>query len=388
MTTIPHLAATVHPILTEQADLAGRRTRLIQRPTRSTFTGSTFVQTLVFGWLADPDASRDALAQTAAAAGVTMTPQGLDQRFTAAAADGLRAVLAAGGDAAIGGAAVATPLIQRFTEVRIIDGATITVPDALADPWPGCGGRTPHPTAAARTISVGLDLRAGALQGPFRESARPHENGTTVAAQPAPPGSVRLGEAGCFNLERFAALDAAAAYWLTRLRGGTTILTTDGVPVDRPAWRAPQGPQGDQAVLVGQGQRLSARLLALRVPQEVADQRRRRAQAAARRSGPTARAAPRARMDGTILLTNAPRALLRLAEALALARARWQIELLFKLWQSHGKGTPWRSAKPGRIRCAVDAKLLAMLIHHWVMVVRCGKNPDRSLPTAARTVRA
>jgi hypothetical protein len=72
MTTIPQVAAAMQTVLTTTADTAARRTRFVQRPRKAKLTGSTFTQTLVFGWLADPDASLDSLAQTAAAVGVVL----------------------------------------------------------------------------------------------------------------------------------------------------------------------------------------------------------------------------------------------------------------------------------------------------------------------------
>lgn len=88
----------------------------------------------------------------------------------------------------------------------------------------------------------------------------------------------------------------------------------------------------------------------------------------------------------TLILTNVPATMLTLAEALVLLRVRWQIELLFKLWKSHGRIDESRSAKPWRVLCEVYAKLLAMVIQHWVLLTRCWQYPDRSLPKAAQTV--
>ena len=79
---------------------------------------------------------------------------------------------------------------------------------------------------------------------------------------------------------------------------------------------------------------------------------------------------------------------LSLDEALVLARARWQIELLFKLWKQHGQIDAWRTQKPWRILCELYAKLLAMLVQHWIMVASCWAYPDRSLVKGAQTVRA
>jgi hypothetical protein len=71
---------------------------------------------------------------------------------------------------------------------------------------------------------------------------------------------------------------------------------------------------------------------------------------------------------------------------MVLGRVRWQIELLFKLWKSHGHIDASRSTKPWRIVCDVYAKLLAMLLQHWVALIDLWGYPDRSLVKAAKTV--
>jgi hypothetical protein len=85
----------------------------------------------------------------------------------------------------------------------------------------------------------------------------------------------------------------------------------------------------------------------------------------------------------SILITNVPAARLTVQEALIVARTRWQIELLFKLWKSHGQIDESRSDKPWRMLCEVYAKLLAMLVQHWILVVCCWCYPNRSLTKAA-----
>lgn len=388
MTTIPQVASALQAVLTAQADLVGRQTRFVQRPSTTKMHGSTFVQTLAFGWLADPEATRDALAQTAAAIGVAITPQGLDQRFTHQAATCVRRVLEQSLTLVLGGEAVALPLLQRFTAVVLLDCSTITLPDALASLWPGCGGGSEQHTAAALKIGVRVDLRHGTLQGPFLEPARTHDSGSTVQRLSVERGALRLGDAGFFHLERFAEIEAQGAYWLSRLRAGTKLLTLEGQVLDLPQWLAEQSTQVAMPVLVGQHKRLRARVLAVRVPQEVADQRRRRLREEAKRKGQMVSAERLALAAWTLFLSNVPDTLLSLTEVLVIARARWQIELRFKLWKSHGKLATWRTENPWRILCEVYAKLLAMRIQHWLIVVGCWRNPDRSLPKAARTVRA
>jgi hypothetical protein len=328
MTTVAQLADTLQTVLTSTADAAARRTGFVQR--RSKLTGALFVQALVFGWLAKPHATIEALAQAAAVAGVAISPQGLEQRCTEAAAAFLEEVLAAAVQALVAADPVAIPLLRRFTAVVLLDCSTIVLPDALALWWPGCGGTTAKNTAAALKLGVRFDLCAGSLRGPLVVDGRTHESTTAVQTAPLPPGALRIADLGFFDVSVFAELAAHGSSWLLRLQMATTIYDAAGHPCDVLRLLAAQGTaQVDLPVTLGAQERLAARLLAVRVPAEVANQRRRRLRAAAKRRGRTPSAAQRAWAAWTILVTNAPPELLSLREALVLARARWQIELPF-----------------------------------------------------------
>lgn len=87
------------------------------------------------------------------------------------------------------------------------------------------------------------------------------------------------------------------------------------------------------------------------------------------------------------LLTNVPPSLLSAAEAMVLLRARWQIELLWKWWKDQGKVDEWQTAKPERILCELYAKLLGMLVQHWLLLLACWDDPHRSLVGAVQVIR-
>ena len=91
MSTIPQVAQSLSLLLNSTADASARSVGFVQR--RSKLTGARFVQTLVFGWLKNPQASLEELTQTTAALGVGLSPQGLDQRFGPKAAAALEEVL-------------------------------------------------------------------------------------------------------------------------------------------------------------------------------------------------------------------------------------------------------------------------------------------------------
>jgi hypothetical protein len=388
MSTIPQVSQAMQTVLTTAAEAADRQLHYTKRPDRAKFSAATLVQTLVLGWLAHPDATIDQLSQTAARAGVEVSPQAIDQRFTFATADLLQSVLTSAVQQAISGDAVALPLLQRFTSVRVHDGTTISLPDALAERWAGCGGRSPVGTSAALKCGVQLDLLTGALTALDLVSGRTHDSSLPCQHAAQPPRSLRLADLGFYDLQRLAELDRSQVYFLSKLRPNARIHAPDLAALDLATFVTQHAATGyDGWVQIGKDQPLRARLLVQPVPQEVADQRRRRIRKEAREKGQTASAAALLLAGWTILITNAPVTLLTLEEALVLARVRWQIELLFKLWKSQGQLDSWRSERPERILCEVYAKLLAMVLQQWMLIVSCWGYADRSLSKAAQVIR-
>ena len=131
MTMLPHISATMHTVLTTTTEAAATHVRFAKRPDRAKFTASTLVQTLVFGWLAQPEATVEQLAQMAGRLGVDVSPQAIDQRFTDTTATLLQQVLSASIQHVITADPVTIPILQRFTSVRVQDSTTIGLPDAL-----------------------------------------------------------------------------------------------------------------------------------------------------------------------------------------------------------------------------------------------------------------
>ena len=139
--------------------------------------------------------------------------------------------------------------------------------------------------------------------------------------------------------------------------------------------------------LLGQAGRLPVRVIMLRVPKAVADQRRARIREAAQAQGRTPDEEVLWLADWTILVTNVPRRRLSTEQVLVILRLRGPLECLFRLWKEHGYIDEWRSKKPWRILCELYAKLAAMLIQHWLIQLGCWQDPHRSLVKAAQVVR-
>lgn len=386
MTTIPEVTQAMQTVLTDRARQAGRKSGFVQR--QSKLDGAGLAQTLVFGFLANPQATWDELAQTAATCGIAITAQGLDERLGPAAAECLRQVLQAAVGTLLHADPVVLPFWQRFNGVYVQDSSTISLPAALADVWAGCGGgQHPGDGAAAVKIQVQWELVTGQLSALQLQPGRSPDQKATPMLLGLPAGAVCLTDLGYFCLERLVSQAARGVYWLTRLKVRQR-LTFDGQLRVLADWLPAQpGPTVERDVQLGVHEHLACRLLALRVAPAVAQQRRRQLRAEARHKGATVSQERLRLADWEVFITNIPREQLSLAEAWVLARVRWQIELLFKLWKSQGQVDEWRSAKPWRILCEVYAKLIGQLVQHWLILVSCWTVPDRSLVQAAQTIR-
>src|SRR2546421_11803206 len=63
------------------------------------------------------------------------------------------------------------------------------------------------------------------------------------------------------------------------------------------------------------------------------------------------------------------------------------MELLYKLWKQHGQVDEWRTANPWRALCELYAKLIGVVLQHWLIVLFAWQDAQRSLVKLAQVVR-
>jgi hypothetical protein len=386
MSSVTYLGEQLYRLLEERADTVAKATGCVQRLRK--FSGASLLQTWVFGWQQHPDASLEQLASTAAVADVLVTDTAVHKRFTPQAAQFLHAMLEEACSLLVQAAHdVPLSLLRRFSAVILEDSSSISLPNALAEIWRGCGGNQDH-TAAAVKLHVRWELKRGRLWGPKLTDGRTSDRRSPFNEEPAEPGSLSVKDLGYYDLERIAQRRQAGAYTLTRWQAGTHLFSLDGKALTlRRLLPQRVGQLKEMHVLVGARQRHPMRLLLLKVPKKVGDQRRADLLADAKRRGQTVSEETLRLADWTILLTDAPAKKLRFEEALVLLRERWQMELLYKLWKSAGRIDEWRTENAWRVLCELYAKLIGLLIQHWLIVLFAWHDPQRSLVKLAQVVR-
>jgi hypothetical protein len=232
---------------------------------------------------------------------------------------------------------------------------------------------------------VQLDLLGGAL-GLWLTSGKVHDQRAGITSQALPAGALHLRDLGYFNLQGFAQDEARGVFYLSRYKGSTLVYTRDAVALDVVSYLQHRPYETiDLPILLG-AKHLACRLIAFPIPEDKACQRRQRLRETARRKQQPLTARSLALAGWTILITNIPPALLTPPQALFLLATRWQIECLFKLWKSCGLLADSRSHDPDRVLGEFYAKLLALLVQHWVTVVACWHRLDHSLYQALQVM--
>jgi hypothetical protein len=368
MASLSQVECSLKHILEERANVLARETGCIERQRK--FSGADLLQTLVFGWLSHPDASLETLASVATLREVEVTDTAVHKRFTQACAHFLHAILEEMTSVVVeADLEIPLELVSRFEAVVLEDSSTVALPNELVTCWQGCGG-APGEGHAAVKLHVRWELKRGSLQGPKLTHGRTSDRSSPFKEDPLPAGSLYIADLGYLDWGSIAARRAGGSYTLTRAQARTLYWTVEGKPLKLdPLLPQQVGQTKELWVRVADEHRYLMRLLIIRVPEEVAKRRRADLEAEALRRNRPIRQRAWELADWTILRTSAPAHLLSLQEALVLLRERWQMEMLYKLWKQYGRIDEWRTGNQWRILCELYAKLIGLLLQHWLVIL-------------------
>ena len=229
MSNLAQIESALKEILEEQAPQLARETGFIER--ERNLSGADFAQTLICGWLQEPQITLDGLSQLAQIREVTISAPGLSKRFTPEAAAFLEALLQRVASQHMRAEAVDIPLLRRFSAVIVEDSTQIRLPSELAHLWQGCGGRGSMSPAQVK-LHTRWDLLCGELRGPRLTDGRVPDNRSPFKDEPLPAESLYLSDLGYFDLGWLKQLakrqQGQKRYFLTRLKQSAKLYSRRG----------------------------------------------------------------------------------------------------------------------------------------------------------------
>jgi hypothetical protein len=198
MSSITQVSDTMQTILSSRAKELERESGFVERSSAQ-LDGPVFAQTTVLTWMHSAEASYTQLRHTAASVGVHVSNQAIEQRFSAASARLLRALLEEAVGQVINSEARAPQVLARFHGVYLQDGTVISLPASLAQQWPGRGSEGQE---AAVRVQGRLELGSGCLSGVWLQAGREPERSGEALSTPLPAGSLFNADMGYFTLQQ------------------------------------------------------------------------------------------------------------------------------------------------------------------------------------------
>jgi hypothetical protein len=373
MSNVSQLVDAVQLLFGRLADKAAEVSHVILRKRK--FSPQGLASTFILGFLKNPNASDEQLAQMAAAVGEPVSTQAIGQRVHKRMVAFMRSLFEMAVQTCIPSNRTFGPLLERFTDVQILDSTIISLPVDQASEFPGCGGS--HGGTAAMKLQVRISLKTGACDTVRIEPGRDCDLKTPLQNDVPIAGSLRIADLGYFDTAVFEMIENAGAYWLSPLMGGTMVCDVNGNRLQLLEWLEKNGPVIDCKIHLASRQ-IPCRIIAWRLPFFVAERRRKKLREQAQRKCLTVSQERLARCDWAILITNVSSEQLAIDEARVLYRSRWQIELLFKRWKSQGRVADMTDRSPIRCMLKLWSRLLAAVTQQWIQSGVWGR-PEISL---------
>ncbi len=322
---------------TDQIEASARRTTFVQRASK--ITGKLFLALVTFGrW----SAAKTTVPQLAAKAAqleepVDITPEALQQRMTARAVAFLQELLQiAFAKLHTGDTICEEGIFVPFPRVHIADSTGFGLPESLAKEFPGAGGSG---SKAGAKIQLVWEYKSHTFDHfaliPWNVPDSKYVDTVVELAQAA---SLFLFDLGYFKLTAFATIAAVQAYFLSRLNHQTTLREVVGGRHHAlnlaKSLAHDTRPVVEKAIGLGAYERIPTRLVAVRMPEALVNERRRQAHAVAKKAGYTPSQAHLTLLAWNLFITNVPATVWSSKTVAVAYTLRWHVELVFRAWKS------------------------------------------------------
>ncbi len=310
-------------ILEEEVHDIAYETGAVKR--KGKLDAATLVQIQIFGFWQDPDLRLSGLAQIGGRREVHVTESAISQRFTPACAMMFLKIMQRLAEVTLESEKVEIPLLKQFSAVLVEDSTSITLPAELAEIWQGCGKEGSTSSAAVKAF-VRWDVLSGELHGPRLTNGRLNDHKSPFGIEELPENSLYIADLGFFAIDRLCRIareKRGKRYFATRLQSKTNLYDRRGHGIEL-AGILPQqvGQVRERGVVLGKKNGLPVRLILVKVPEEVAEERKKRIHEKAQKNGDMPSEEILKLAHWTIVITNIPIKRANYSEILVLLRKR------------------------------------------------------------------
>jgi hypothetical protein len=255
-------------------------------------------------------------------------------------------------------------VFESFSKVYIADSTGFGLPACLQTLFPGSGGSASVAGAKIQLVwEYTQSLLAHFVLTPLNLPDQKYVDQVVALAQ---RGCLFVFDLGYFKINAFDLISQAGAYFLSRLNHQTNLYEGDtpGLsPLDLVEFLK-ETPFDiiEKAMFIGEKERVSSRLIAVRLPDAIANERRRVARKKAKEKGYTPTSTHLFLLAWNLFITNVPGEIWTPETVAKAYPIRWQIELIFKSWKSHCHLAVMNAKKKETVLCYLYGRMLLVLL--------------------------
>jgi len=369
-TIIPEIDEIVNFYKPELVEQKAKDKGFVQR--ESTLGGIEFLAIMTYGLFSQPDASLNQMVAMLKDINdqLIITASGLHQRINQSGVEFLKEILFQALElSAVKLIDESIPkLLEHFHKVHLLDSTQVSLPEELSQTWKGSGGDS---SESALKLQLMLDYKSGTYESiVLTDGIDPDQSYIDKAVNLIGEKELAIEDLGYFKQEAMMDISEKGAYFLSRYNHRTGIYTKDEEVrlvrfdiVETLKKAVVDEVLCEFEVWFSKDKReLKVRLVAEKASEEVASERRRKANKIAKKKGRTPTEKHLFLLGWNLYVTNIESEILPSSSLRILYSLRWQIELVFKSWKSYNGLTEIKGKRTERIECFVYGRLILLTI--------------------------
>ncbi|PFL30398.1 IS4 family transposase [Bacillus thuringiensis] len=312
--------------------------------------------------------------------GISMSPEGLNQRFNSKAVQFSQQLLAhILQQQFCSSSKISTLYTNFFRRIRVLDSTHFQVPDKFASTYQGSGG-SGH--SAGVKIQLEYDLLSGQFLHVHVGSGKQNDKtyGSTCLTS-LQSHDVCIRDLGYFDLKDLHTIDKCGAYFISRLKLNTRIYQKNKAPeyfqngtikkhseyiqLDMEQF-IDQLQSGEtfeiSEIYIGMYQKLPARLILYKLTETQMKRRQKDLASKEHKKQITYKERSKRLSAINFYITNIPLEYLPKEQVYDFYSLRWQVELIFKTWKSFFRIHQCNSVKLERLECHLYGQLISILL--------------------------
>jgi hypothetical protein len=232
-------------------------------------------------------------------------------------------------------------LLSKFNNIYLCDATSLCLPDKLRKDFGGHEGLHRNKKAFLKIQTLYNIATRSFKDIQIRKATENDKKYLRDIFDILKKGDLIIYDLGYFCIDIFRHIASIGGYYVSRVQSNTIFYANMEVSEKKPmnikdVLKKSNGIV-DMNICIGKKRRdrIETRILAIKLPANIANERIRRANKNRKRSRGALTDYQKMILSWNIVITNAPEQMLSLEEAINFYKMRWQIEIMYKAWKSH-----------------------------------------------------